>query len=58
MNLYRDVGVLDHIITFDEKWIFYDNRKRTTMWLNPGDKHKKLTERKLMVTVWWFSEKA
>ena len=27
-------------ITCDEKWILYDNRKRSSQWLNPGEPAK------------------
>lgn len=58
MNRYRNEGILDRIVTCDEKWILYNNRKRTTQWLNPGEAPQqcpkaKLTHRKVMVTVWW-----
>ncbi|KAL0867972.1 hypothetical protein ABMA27_008639 [Loxostege sticticalis] len=53
-------GILNRIITCDEKWILYDNRKRSSQWLNPGDPAKscpkrKFTQKKLLVSVWWTS---
>ncbi|KAA5556966.1 hypothetical protein F3G54_31985, partial [Pseudomonas aeruginosa] len=52
--------ILTRIITCDEKWILYDNRKRSSQWLNPGHPAKscpkrKLTQKKLLVSVWWTS---
>lgn len=36
LNRYRNEGILDRIVTCDEKWILYDNRKRKMQWLTPG----------------------
>uniref|UniRef100_A0A0N5CDU5 HTH_48 domain-containing protein n=1 Tax=Strongyloides papillosus TaxID=174720 RepID=A0A0N5CDU5_STREA len=45
---------LSRLITCDEKWILYDNRKRTGQWLDKNEAPKpKLTPMKVMVTVWW-----
>lgn len=49
---------LDRLITCDEKWLLYDNRKRSARWLDVDDapKHSpkpKLHMKKVMVTVWW-----
>jgi [histone H3]-lysine36 N-dimethyltransferase SETMAR len=46
------------IVTCDEKWILYDNRKRSAQWLNRDEAPKhfakpKLHQKKIMVTVWW-----
>lgn len=58
LNRYRNEGILDRIVTCDEKWILYDNRKRKMQWLTPGQMPQqcpkaKLTNKKVMVTVWW-----
>ncbi|CAH2084588.1 unnamed protein product [Euphydryas editha] len=29
-------GILKRIVTCDETWILFDNRKRSTSWLDPG----------------------
>ncbi|XP_015436815.1 PREDICTED: histone-lysine N-methyltransferase SETMAR-like [Dufourea novaeangliae] len=49
---------LDRIITCDEKWILYDNRRRSAQWLDQDERPKhfpkpKLHQKKVMVTVWW-----
>jgi len=49
---------LNRIVTCDEKWIMYDNRKRSSQWLDQATppKHcpkRKVHQKKLMVTVWW-----
>ena len=49
---------LDRIVTCDEKWMMYDNRRRSAQWLDKGEEPKqfpkpKLNSKKVMVTVWW-----
>ena len=49
---------LNRIVTYDEKWIQYDNRKRSGQWLdrNEAPKHfpkPDLHPKKVMVSVWW-----
>ena len=49
---------LDRIVTCDEKWIFYNNRRHSGQWLdrNQAPQHfPKPThhQKKVMVTVWW-----
>ncbi|MEZ0498461.1 hypothetical protein [Sphingomonas sp. IW22] len=49
---------LERIITCDEKWIVYDNRKRSSQWLDRTEAPRhfpkpKLHQKKVMVTVWW-----
>lgn len=49
---------LNRIVTCDEKWIVYDNRKRSSQWLDRAEppRHcarKDMRQKKLMVTVWW-----
>lgn len=49
---------LDRIITCDEKWVFYDNQRRTGQWLDKDESPRhfpkpELHPKKVMVTVWW-----
>lgn len=49
---------LDRIVTCDEKWILYDNRRRSAQWLDRDEAPQhfpkpKLHQKKVMVTVWW-----
>ena len=49
---------LDRIVTCDEKWILYDNRRRSAQWLDKNEPPKhfaktKVHQKKVMVTVWW-----
>ena len=51
---------LDLIITCDEKWILYDNRRRSAQWLDRDEAPKHMPKpnlhpKKIMVTVWWSS---
>lgn len=60
LNRHNNEGILNRIVTCDEKWILYDNRKRSSQWLDPGEPAKpcpkrKLTQKKILVSVWWTS---
>ncbi|XP_074181294.1 histone-lysine N-methyltransferase SETMAR isoform X4 [Rhinolophus sinicus] len=49
---------LDRIVTCNEKWILYDNRRRPAQWLDREEAPKhfpklNLHQIKIMVTVWW-----
>ena len=55
LNRNKNESFLDRIVTCDEKWILYDNRKRSSQWLDPGEEPKQCPKRnihqnKLMVT--------
>lgn len=48
----------DRIVTCDEKWILYDNQRRSAQRLDRDEAPKhfpkpKLHQKKVMVTVWW-----
>jgi histone-lysine N-methyltransferase SETMAR len=54
-------GGLNRILTCDEKWVLYDNRKAGKQWLgrnNPGVLKPKpeLHQKKLMLSVWWMCD--
>uniref|UniRef100_A0A5S6QNF3 Mos1 transposase HTH domain-containing protein n=1 Tax=Trichuris muris TaxID=70415 RepID=A0A5S6QNF3_TRIMR len=49
---------LARIVTCDEKWILYDNRRRSSQWLDKGAAPKRFPkpdvhQKKVMLTVWW-----
>uniref|UniRef100_A0A0K0FS04 Histone-lysine N-methyltransferase SETMAR (inferred by orthology to a human protein) n=1 Tax=Strongyloides venezuelensis TaxID=75913 RepID=A0A0K0FS04_STRVS len=57
----KNDSFLDRIVTCDEKWILYDNRKRAGQWLDKDEAPKQfskpqITPKKMIVTVWWSSE--
>lgn len=52
---------LNRILTCDEKWILYDNRKRSAQWLDKSEAPNhapkpNLHQKKVMITVWWTME--
>jgi len=49
---------LNRIVTSDEKWLLYDNRRRSAQWLDHDETPRQfpkpnLHKKKVMVTVWW-----
>lgn len=58
LSRYNNDPFLHRIVTCDEKWILYDNRRRSHQWLDadqPAGHHPKpnIHQKKLMVSVWW-----
>lgn len=54
----RNDPFLSRIVTCDEKWVLYDNRRRSAQWLDADEKPKhvpkqSLHPKKTMITVWW-----
>lgn len=54
-------GGLNRILTCDEKWVLYDNRKAGKQWLKrnePGVLMPKpeLHQKKVMLTIWWMCD--
>ena len=55
---HKNVSFLDRIVTCDEKWVLYNNRKRSARWLNNDEAPKhmpksQIHQRKVLLTVWW-----
>lgn len=49
---------IDCIVTCDEKWVYYDNSRRSGQWVEagkPGGKipKKNIASKKMLMTVWW-----
>lgn len=60
LSRHKSDPFLNRIVTCDEKWIKYDNRKRSAQWLDKDEAPKhtskpKIHQKKLMVSVWWSS---
>lgn len=58
---YKTDPFLERIITCDEKWVLYDNRKRSGQWLDKTEPPKHfpkpdLHPKKIMLTVWWSTQ--
>jgi len=54
-------GILHRIVTCDEKWILYDNRRRSAQWLDAKEAPKHMPKpnlhpKKIMVSVWWSNK--
>lgn len=51
-------GFLKRIVTGDEKWVVYNNIKRTKSWCGPGESSQTIGKpdlhpQKVMLSVWW-----
>lgn len=49
---------LVRLATWDEKWVFYDNSRRSRLWLENNEKPQHMTKsnlhpKKIMIPVWW-----
>ena len=49
---------LNRVATCDEKWVLYDNRRRSAQWLDADQAPRhflkpELHQKKVMLTVWW-----
>jgi len=58
LDEHKKCSFLDRIITCDEKWITYDNRRRSSSWQLKGQRplhfaKPEFHQKKVMVTVWW-----
>ncbi|XP_045451094.1 histone-lysine N-methyltransferase SETMAR-like [Melitaea cinxia] len=57
LNRHTNEGILNRIVTCDEKWILFDNRKHSASFLDLGSVPKKCPKRKMfpkkvVATVW------
>ncbi|ETN77424.1 transposase [Necator americanus] len=54
-------SILDRIVTYGEKWIYFNNRERPTLWLDDTVKDIEVQSEsnpereKVLLTVWWSS---
>jgi len=60
LQRHKNLSFLDRIVTCDEKWILYDNRRRSGQWLDEDEAPKHMPKpalhpKKIMITVWWSS---
>ena len=49
---------LDHLVTGDEKWVYYSNNHRKAQWVDAGEQaddipKRELHMKKIMLSVWW-----
>ena len=49
---------LDWVVTCDEKWVLYDNRRHSAQWLDTDEAPRhfpkpELHQKKVMLTFWW-----
>lgn len=61
LDQHIKASFLHRIVTCDEKWILYDNRKRTASWCDEDEPPQKwakpdLHPKKVMLTVWWTAK--
>ncbi|XP_045455663.1 histone-lysine N-methyltransferase SETMAR-like [Melitaea cinxia] len=47
LNRHTNEGILNRIVTCDEKWILFDNRKCSASWLDPGSVPKQCPKQKV-----------
>ena len=54
----RTTRFSDQVETCDEKWLLYDNRRRSAQWLDADEAPRhfpkpELRQKMVMLTVWW-----
>jgi len=57
LSSHRNLTWLSNIVTGDEKWVLYVNKKRKKQWLSKGQSGtptpKDIKPKKVMLCVWW-----
>ena len=56
--LHKNDPFLDRVVTCNEKWVLYDNRRCSAQWLDADETPRhfpkpELHQKKVMLTVWW-----
>ncbi|GBM44111.1 hypothetical protein AVEN_16003-1 [Araneus ventricosus] len=54
----RKEKILDKIVTYDEKWVYYNNTSHKGRWSAPGESagtvaRRALTNKKVLLCIWW-----
>jgi [histone H3]-lysine36 N-dimethyltransferase SETMAR len=58
LSRHRTASIFHRVMTSDEKWVLYDNPKRSKHWLAPQDRvphsaRPPMHPRKILLCVWW-----
>lgn len=58
LSRHHEVPLFGRIITCDEKWILWDNKRRSYSWADPGEPSQKIARKdlhpqKTLLCVWW-----
>jgi [histone H3]-lysine36 N-dimethyltransferase SETMAR len=61
LTRHKNESFIHRIVTCDEKWITWDNRKRSSQWLDKNEPPRQFPkpsvhQKKVMVTVWWSTK--
>ena len=61
LTRHKTESFLHRIVTWNEKWIVYDKRKRSSQWLDRNSSPRQFPkpsvhQKKVMVTVWWSTK--